>query len=288
MKSETTFVATLGGQPQILTFTLDLLLARGERVDQVLVVYLASSARYQEAFRKLSGEFPGDRYRGYPIHLRPYPVQIQHRTLEFVRQPDEVEAARKTFFQLFRDLKTRQQRIHLSVTGGRRMLALLALSTAMRHFTTEDRVWHLYTPADLRERAKDGAIMHLPPDSGTHLIEVPMVPWSVYLPGLAPLLGESPEEVRYQGRQDGAERKRCQAVWETITARQREVLRELAIGHTREQAAQHLTIAITTVDSHKTEILNQCRLVWMEEEVKFDITFLRERFKPFLVGLGEV
>ena len=286
--SRTNLVATMGGQPQIITFVLDLLLAQGERIDQVLVVYLASSPRYQEAFRKLSGEFPGDQYRGRSIHLRPVPVKIGSKTLEFIRRPEETEAARKTLFHLFRDLKAQHQRIHLSVTGGRRMLALLALSTAMRHFTTEDRVWHLYTPAPLREQARDGAIMHLAPDSGIHLIEAPMVPWSVYLPGLAPLLGESPSDIRAQGWQDGRERERCQQVWESITPRQREVLRELAIGRTREQAAAHLSIAITTIDSHKTEILHHCRFAWPDEESKFDIQFLRERFKPFLVGLGEV
>lgn len=284
----TNLVATLGGQPQVITFTLDLLQAQGQRIDQVLVVYLASNTRYQEAFRKLSGEFPGDQYRGRSVHLRPVPIKLGAKTLEFIRQPEEVEAARRTLFQLFRDLKTQQQRIHLSITGGRRMLSLLALSTAMRHFTTEDRAWHLYTPTELRKQAEDGAMMHLPPDSGTHLIEVPLVPWSVYLPGLAPLLGESPGEIRANGWQDGHDRDRCQIVWDAITPRQREVLRELALGHTREQAASHLTIAVTTIDSHKTEILNQCRLAWSNEEGKFDVQFLRERFKPFLVGLGEV
>jgi len=45
MKKSTTLVATLGGQPQIITFTLDLLLARGEQIDQVVIVYLASDLR---------------------------------------------------------------------------------------------------------------------------------------------------------------------------------------------------------------------------------------------------
>jgi len=227
-------------------------------------------------------------YRGRPIHLRPVPIRKGTHTLEFVREPHEVEAARQKLFGLFRSLKAEGQRILLSVTGGRRMLALLAMSTAMRHFTTEDRLYHLYTPVEIRERALDGALMHLEPGSGVRLIEVPLVPWSVYLPGLAPLLGETPNEVRARGWQDGPERKRCERVWQALSPRQKDTLRELCLGRTRQQAAERLSIAITTVDSHKTEILNRCRAVWMEEEIKFDVQFLRERFNPFLVGLGEV
>jgi len=62
MKLQTTLIATFGGQPQIITFTMDLLLAMGQEIDQVIVVYLASSQRYQDSFRKLAGEFPGDQY----------------------------------------------------------------------------------------------------------------------------------------------------------------------------------------------------------------------------------
>ena len=34
MEPKTTLIATLGGQPQKVTFLLDLLLARGEEIDQ--------------------------------------------------------------------------------------------------------------------------------------------------------------------------------------------------------------------------------------------------------------
>jgi CRISPR-associated protein Csx14 len=57
-------VTTMGGQPQIVTFTLDALRRRGEAIDQVVVVYLAGAKRYQRAFQQLSAEFAGDRYDG--------------------------------------------------------------------------------------------------------------------------------------------------------------------------------------------------------------------------------
>jgi hypothetical protein len=44
-----TLVATLGGQPQIVTFTLDLLLRRGIPIYEVIVVHPASSPHLQQS-----------------------------------------------------------------------------------------------------------------------------------------------------------------------------------------------------------------------------------------------
>ncbi|GAB4580219.1 MAG: CRISPR-associated ring nuclease [Anaerolineales bacterium] len=282
-----TLVATLGGQPQVVTFTLDLLLAQGEQIEQVVIVYLASSPRYYQAARLLAGEFAGDRYQQRAIHFRSLPVQMGGKKLEEARTRTEVEAVRVTFFDLFSTLKAQGRRLHLSLTGGRRIMALLALSTAMHHFTTEDQVWHLYTPDEIAKKARDGAILHVSPAEDVHLISVPLVPWGSYLPGLRPLLGASPQAVRAQGWQDEAEHARCQTVWNSLTPRQRAVLEVLAYGLLREQAANRLGVAVTTLDSHKTEIFRQCQLAW-SEEVKIDLQFLRERFKPFLIRQGRV
>ena len=56
----------LGGQPQVVTFTLDLLLARGEKIDQVVIVYPESNKRYHKAYLHLAGEFAGDLYKNQP------------------------------------------------------------------------------------------------------------------------------------------------------------------------------------------------------------------------------
>src|SRR5947207_13667866 len=67
-------VATLGGQPQIVTLTLDLLLKRGTPISEVIVVHPASSPRVQQSLDRLRAEFAGDRYacegRSLPIHFR--------------------------------------------------------------------------------------------------------------------------------------------------------------------------------------------------------------------------
>ncbi len=285
-----TLVATLGGQPQVVTFVLDLLLARGEKIDQVIVIFPAANIRFQEAYKRLAAEFVGDFYANCACHLRGIPLQMGDTKLEDVRKRNEVEIARKIFHELLADLKDQGHTIHLGLSGGRRIMALIALTAAMQYLTPADRIWHIYTPDELAEEARGGALMHAPASAGLQLIEVPFVPWVAYFPGLAPLLKSSHKQIREAdlGWLSEAERERCRQVWDHLTARRREVLHAFAMGLTRQQAAARLTIEPSTIDTHRDAILDLCRQVWISHEGKFDIYFLRERFGPYLRGIGEL
>lgn len=290
LDKHTTLIALLGGQPQVVTFTLDLLLARGEKIDQVVILYPSSNPRYHEAYLRLAQEFAGDRYLNQPCHLRNVTVNLGGAALEDVRSPGEVEAVRRTLHELLAQLKDAEHTLHLSLTGGRRIMALIALSAAMQYLTPVDHIWHIHTPADLIEEARDGALMHAPREAGVHLVSVPFVPWVAYFPGLAPLLARSQQELREAdlGWLDEPERERCRQVWEGLTKRRKEVLRAFALGLARQQVAAKLTIETSTVDTHRDAILKVCRQVWDSYEEEFNIYFLRERFGPYLRGLGEL
>ncbi len=275
-------VATLGGQPQVVTFTLDLLLARGEPVEQVIVVSLGGDQRYRQSYQRLAQEFQGDVYRGKPCRLRLVDVGRNGHSLARLQTPDEVETARSTVFSLFAELKQRGNRLHLSLSGGRRVLSLIALAAAMQYLTPVDRVWHIYTPSEIAQQARDGRVMHVPPEAGVSLIEVPFVPWTAYFPGLRPVLGLSgaealnprltwlPEETR----------RACRALWQELTPRERDVLRTVAAGLPRKVAAEQLSITTSTLDSHMKHILQKARALWNEREISREL--LRERFAVFL------
>jgi CRISPR-associated protein Csx14 len=290
MDKHTTLIALLGGQPQVVTFTLDLLLARGEKIDQVVIVYPSSNARYHNAYLRLAQEFAGDRYLNQPCHLRNVTVNLGGMPLDDVRSPGEAEAVRRTLHDLLAQLKDADHILHLSLTGGRRVMALIALSAAMQYLTPADQVWHINTPADFIEEARDGRIMHAPREAGVQLVSVPFVPWAAYFPGLSPLLARSQQELREAdfGWLGEEERQRCRRVWEDLTMRRRDVLRAFAMGLTRQQAAARLVIEPSTVDTHRDAILKVCRQVWDTYEDDFNIYFLRERFGPYLRGLGEL
>lgn len=267
--------------------TLDLLLARGEAIDQVVLIYMASNPRYFQAFQRLTGEFSGDRYQGRMCRLRGIPIRLANADLAEARSPVEVDAVWQTFHRVLSDLKSNAQQIHLSLTGGRRIMALAALSAAMLDFTTADHAWHIYTPPDVTEQIKASGALRAPPDSGVCLVPVPLTPWVTYFPGLREVLGQSPLRARAtkMGWLDEADRARCHRAWEALTLRQRETLQALCETESRQEAAAKLNIQ--SVDDHKTEIFRQCRLAWENDDAgRIDLAFLRKHFRPFLAEEG--
>jgi CRISPR-associated protein Csx14 len=290
MDPKTTLIATLGGQPQKVTFLLDLLLARGEEIDQVAVVYISSYKRTQNAIKLLEVEFLAGKYSDRPCQLKRIPLKSGHSDLFDIRTPEDVEAARQNIHQLLSELKKENQRIHIGLSGGRRLMSMIALAAAMQYLTPVDHLWHINASADVLEKSRDGKIMHLPPESEVYLLPVPFVPWVSYFPGLADLLNRSPQEIgeTTRGWLDVKERDNCMRVWKELTHRQQEVLQAFASGLSRQEVAQKLGIAVTTVDSHRDSILSRCELMWETQSGgDFDTQFLQRYFGPFLAGILE-
>lgn len=286
--SDSTLVVTIGGQVQIVTFTLDWLLAQGESVREVFGLHLSPAGAPQpELLTRLAAEFNGDRYRGQSCRLRLVPIRRGNDRLPDIRDEADAEATWQTVYQLLTNLKDQGRRLHLCIAGGRRMMALLSMSAAMLLFGHQDRVWHIYTPPDFLEMAQDGTIMHARPEDGVHLIEVPVVPWGAYFPALRDLVQPPAQIIAGRTRWlDRTERARCRAVVDRLTPRQLEVLRAFAAGQTPQEVAESLVISLKTVDSHKTAILSECRLAWgLPDEAWLDFHFLRDRFGPFQDGL---
>jgi CRISPR-associated protein Csx14 len=287
MDSKTTLIATLGGQPQKVTFLLDLLQARGENIQEVALVYISSYLRTQNALERLAEEFAGDLYAGYPCKLILHPVRSDRADLFDIRTPEEAEAARQSIHELLHRLKEDCRRIHLGLSGGRRLMSMGALAAAMQYLTPVDRIWHLNVPADVAEQTRTGGLMHISPEAGVHLLPVPFVPWVSYFPGLSNLLKRSPQEIAEASRGwlDEKNRSCCERVWNVLTPRQRDALQAFASGLSRRGVADRLGIAVTTVDNHRDNILTQCRLAWDEiGEEEFNTLFLQKYFGPFIEG----
>jgi CRISPR-associated protein Csx14 len=233
-------------------------------------------------------EFENRRYYGPEIRLRLLPLRQGRERLVDVRDEAQAEAAWNGVHELIATLKAQGRPLHLAIAGGRRILALLTMSAALLHFGHQDRMWHLYTPREFLERARDGAILHARPQDGVRLIQVPLVPWGSYIPALRSLARTPPAQVAAMQTRwlDETERARCRAVVEQLTPRQRDVLRELAQGYSPQEAADALGMTLKTVDTHKTPILAECRAAWqMKEDVYLSYHFLREKFGPFLAEI---
>lgn len=283
--SAATLVATLGGQPQIVTFALDALLAQGETITDVYLVHLSlANPRTRRSLQILHHEFRDDYYAGRRCRLRHVPIHANGIELLDIRTAADAEAAWQCIRDLIADLKSEGHRLHMCVSGGRRMLALMALSAAALLCDHQDRIWHMHTPEETLQRVKDGACMHVTPADGVQLIQAPIIPWSAYFPALRTLAQISTHAVQEQlQRLTAIDEPKCRQVWERLTPRQQDVLRAFAEGRRPDQVAAHLSISLSTVNTHKTVILSECRNAWnIPESEPLDYHFIRERFARFV------
>ena len=277
-------VATLGGQPQIVTFTLDLLLADFPITDVIVVHPKASEGRLRQSLTRLMGEFAGDYYQAKDriVHFRSHMLMSDGNPLDDIQGEDHADGTLDTFFQLISDLKHRQYRIHLSVTGGRRLMGLLALSAAALKFDPDDRIWHLYTPDDVQAQADSGAVMHMPLNRGIKLIPTPYIFPGTYSYSSADSFHIAEREQRSQ--LDAQQADRCRHVVEQLTTRQLEVLRAFAAGLSQHEVSNKLSIASKTVDRHKATILDLCREFWMidvDDKNRLGYHFLYKNFATY-------
>nr|MDQ2997171.1 CRISPR-associated ring nuclease [Chloroflexota bacterium] len=253
-------VATLGAQPQVVTLALDALLEHGYPISEVFVIHLSTrNERYRAGLERLASEFTDGRYAGRPCRYQPRPVRIGSRLIDDLQGDEETDAAIAMFNRLIQELKREDATIHLCLSGGRRLLGMLALSAALLYFDQADRIWHLYSSDSVRQQTAGGALMHLPHHPEVRLVRVQLPPWGQYFPTLRSAPDAAAETVRTAQihAADEAERARCHAVYDRLTARQREVLRLLAGDLTPQQVADRLHIALATIHTHKTTILQE-------------------------------
>ena len=284
---DSNMMATIAGQAPVVTIALDDLLRKGEAIQRVIVVHLAEigSRRTGAALGQLADEFAGNSYAGQPCRLEFFPIRQGQERLDDIRDEAAANASWSAIYRLIADLKAQGHRLHVCISGGRRMLALLAMSAAMLHFDHNVRLWHMYTPPDLIERARDGAILHLRPEDGMRLIQVPLMPWGAYFPALRALAGASPEDAVAAQVQwlDAAERARCERVVARLTSRPVDVLRAFAAGQNPQQAAESLYVTVKTVHAHKTAILGECRNAWdLADDAPLSYHFLRDKFGRYI------
>jgi len=264
-------VATLGGQPQLVTFALDSLLARGEAVREVIVLYLsAEGSRVNRALDKLSAEFVDDHYTywDHPCRLRPIPIQDGSSRLPDIRSDTDAIDAWQTLRDLMLTLKDERYHLHICVSGGRRIMALLITSLALLHFTHRDKLWHVYAPDDFQRRADEGRIMHPQPEEGVTLLQVPLVPLGTQFPILRELTMPLSQSSRRLLRQVSEHRRvRCQEVVDQLTRRELETLRGFVAGLTPQEVADEMVITLNTVNTYRKKIFELCRIAWPDQRI---------------------
>lgn len=283
------YIATLGGQPQIVTLALDRLLAGDLPIEEAIVVHLAPrSPRYQTALDRLAREFPPYDGTCYTCRYRPHVVHAPTGRVEDLDTDPSVTAVCQTFHDLFHRLKQQDNIIHLCVSGGRRLLGILALSVAPFYFGYADRVWHLYSSDAVQQQTRNGALMHVDTTDDVRLIELSLFPGGRLLPmRQATWPGPTPvSPTTALNDMEQQDRRRCLQVWRKLTLAQQRVLHAFASGYDPQTVAEQLGNSLSTIDTHKTVIYAECRNAWnLPDGQPNHYSWLYRTFHPYLADL---
>ena len=272
-------LATVGGQPQVLTFALDGLLEAGESISEVHLVYLKPvSDRIARALDLLFSTLESDpRYTG--IAVVKHVVEINGEQLSDVRQTADASFIWEFISHKVTELKRAGYHLNVLVSGGRLVLGLLTMSAAALHFYPDDKLWHIYTPDEILPHTKDGKMLHLPKDTGFQLVEVPMFPLGSLFVGLRDIPRLDQKRAFFDSQTD----QKCRAVLDQLTRRQRDVLLAFADGQRPADVAKTLSVSLATVDTHKSQIFKVCREVWeMDLNTRLDYRFLVDTFYGYV------
>ena len=180
-RQETALIATLGTEPQVVTAALDLIIQQGENVSKVIVLHTTSRelpiekavTTLHQAFAKLKDQ-DHISYQLLPI------VTDSGRLVRDVATPLESQAAFRSLYNQVRMAKNAGYRVHLSIAGGRKTMAVFGMVTAQLLFDEDDRLWHLYSGGEFLESRR----LHPKTEDDVHLIPIPVVQWS----NVAPIL----------------------------------------------------------------------------------------------------
>jgi len=264
---EAVLIAPVGTKPQLVTIATDLLQERDEPLNKVVLLHTAlerpanraSVERLAATFEKHYPEIPLERV----CFCDSSGLPLEDVTSE--------AAAREVFQTLYRQVKAAKQtglRVHLSIAGGRKIIAVYAMAVGQLLFGAEDRVWHLFSAAELvRSEA-------LHPQAGqASLIRVPVLRWSEISPALTDLiLSEDPFEAvwRQEKRLQSEARQRARLfVRQELTGAEEEVVRILVEeGLTNAEIGERTYRSAKTVEHHLSSVYAKARsffgLAWAD------------------------
>lgn len=248
-------VATLGTEPQVVTITLDLLREKGYRPEEVVVVHTVGEVIHP-ALERLAQEFACG-----TVAYRPVPIVGPSGPVADIATEEDATALLHTLYREIRTLKQAGCRVHLSIAGGRKPMAVYGMVVAQLLFDEDDQVWHL-----ISEGWKPGSerVMHLRPGDRAWLMQVPVLRWTDSAAAIAVLMAQDdPWAAIHRQReltQAQAMRRRGEFVRHWLSRAEREIV-ELLVREGLDNAgiARRLHKSERTVANQLTQIYAKLR-----------------------------
>lgn len=256
-------LTTLGSEAQVITCALDLLLRQGY-VPMRLVVFHTDPAfePIGGALMRLRQSLDEHPYSGLEVVYQPIAAQSE-RLLEDFDTVRGAEYFLRSFYHVLWNQKRSSQPVHICASGGRKTMAMYAMSAAQLLFDENDRFWHLFSGGEFLQSKR----MHPVIGDDAQLVEVPVIHWGLLSP-----VGSTLRQV--QDPFDAIEKIRqlqLHQKWELadtfvrrkLTPAQRVVLELLAReGLSDQQIAERLVLSPRTVERHLGEVYSRAAEHW--------------------------
>lgn len=253
-------IATVGTEPQVITLVLDLLLSKSCNIGEVVLFY-TQSPLIMQGIERIQGEIVSGFYP--PISLKKVLITGEDAALDDFRTVHDVNSMLKIIYKVMKKYKQKGAKIHLSVSGGRKVMGIMAMVVAQILFRAEDRLWYLITEG---WKAGDSQDMHISEHNSYLLIEVPVMRWEE----ASLLLGieefASPMDlIHWQGKllNNKKMRRRREFVEHWLSKAERQVAQLACQGWDNAAIARYLHKQERTVANQMTSIYGKMQ-EWLE------------------------
>lgn len=265
----TTLIATLGTEPQVVTAVIDLLTQQGERLTNIEVIHTSGGdPALTAAVNTLQEAFSQPPYRGEILASFIPLVDESGQPLADVQTPAAARSAFRTIYASIRAAKLSGRKVHLSIAGGRKTMALYGMTAAQLLFDEEDRLWYLFSAGEYLASKR----LHPRPGDDVSLVPVPIILWTKYSPlGSELRTIEDPyealrrvEELRLQEKREAART----FVLGSLTPAERKVVEVLVKeGLSDQEIGDRLVLSPRTVEQHLRSAYCKAAAHWEVESV---------------------
>lgn len=252
LQHQSALLATLGSEPQVVTAAYDLLTRQGETVSRVEVVHTqAADPPLRRAVETVRAAFSNPPYTNQ-TSLALHPLRTPDgRQAADAATPAETQAVFSTVYNLVRHLKRSGCRVHLSIAGGRKTMAVFAMLAAQLLFDDHDRLWYLVSQGDFLTSKR----LHPTARDQVQLVPVAVLQWSKVAPMLLDF-GEIEDPLQALSLQEALklrerlEDMRAFVLGALSPAEERVVAALVQTGGSDHELAESLCLSPRTVEEH--------------------------------------
>lgn len=250
----------MGTEPQVVTLTLDALRDQGFAVSRTIVLHTNPEVPpVKKALNVLESEEKFYNDQGFPVVFEFRPFKESGYFPKDIYSEEDAALILRVLYQELAKEKRRGHRVHLSLSGGRKVITAMGMVVAQLLLGEEDHVWHLLSI----DRLQESRAMHARHPNEIKLIPIPVLRWSL-LPSTVHelLIWDDPYRAIQRQRElkEKEQLKLLEHFWATLTPTEREVVTVLVRERASNTAlAQNLKRSPKTIANHLQNIYTKYR-----------------------------